>query len=273
MTDFARWEARCKYYLQGFDAKLQTGAVLVLLDDEVYDLARSVDISAAASPSVVLDCLREILGSSEHPWVLQADFHRRYQQPGESINDFQQAFRLLVWRGFPHTRCEGPEHSSLARDREEEVLQAACEKPPRSLFGLTAVQPHSAHDASTQTLLQSCSCGSSPRRNNWRRPQTRRPNKLQARRTIEAINAAPGPSDGENANHSDMHVILSHQDYTQIVEHYLEVPPEGGYALPEVFNNEQQVEKLVEVPPEGGSATELVDAAENSRALLYEEAI
>uniref|UniRef100_A0A183SAM3 Spindle pole body component n=1 Tax=Schistocephalus solidus TaxID=70667 RepID=A0A183SAM3_SCHSO len=56
---------------------------------------------AATSPSVVLDGLRKILGSSEHHWVLQADFHRRYQQLGESINDFQQALRLLGRRAFP----------------------------------------------------------------------------------------------------------------------------------------------------------------------------
>ncbi|VDL98565.1 unnamed protein product [Schistocephalus solidus] len=180
-TDFARWEAPCKDNLQGFDAKVQIGAMLVLLDDEVYDFARSADISAAESPSVVLDGLREILGSSEYHWVLQADFHGRYQQPRKSINDFQQAIRLLGRRAFPtrdanalNTRVleqlvagfrdpqiqkallrDRPSNleKALALDREKEVLQAACEQPPRSLFGVTAVQPHSAHDASTQTLF------------------------------------------------------------------------------------------------------------------------
>ncbi|VDM00005.1 unnamed protein product [Schistocephalus solidus] len=222
VTDFARWEARCKDYQQGVDPKAQSGAILALLDDEVYDLARSADISAAASPSVVPDGIREILGSSEHPWVLQADFHRRYQQPGESINDFQQALRLLGCRVFPtldakalNTRVleqlvagvrDPQTRKALLRDRpptlekalalarEEEVLQVACEQPPRSLFGVTAVQ---SHDASTQTPWQPCSCGSSPRRNNCRRPQTRRPNKPQARRSINAIDTAPGPSDDD----------------------------------------------------------------------------
>ncbi|VDM02054.1 unnamed protein product [Schistocephalus solidus] len=99
-TDFARWEARCKDFLQGFDANAQSGAILAHLDDEVYVLARSADISVTSTPSVVLDGLREILGSSEHPWILQSDFEQRYQQPGESINDFQQAVRLLGWRAF-----------------------------------------------------------------------------------------------------------------------------------------------------------------------------
>lgn len=49
-----------------------------LLVDEVYDPTRSADISAASTPSVVLDGLREILDSSEHPWVLQPEFQRRY---------------------------------------------------------------------------------------------------------------------------------------------------------------------------------------------------
>ncbi|VDL96874.1 unnamed protein product [Schistocephalus solidus] len=78
----------------------------------------------------------------------------------------------------------------------------------------------------------------------------------------------PGYHKGENADHSEMRASPSHMDDTQIVEPYLQVPPEGGYALPEVFNNEQQVEKLVEVPPEGESASKLVDAAEDSRVLL-----
>ncbi|VDL90907.1 unnamed protein product [Schistocephalus solidus] len=37
---------------------------------------------------------------------------------------------------------------ALAVAREEEVLQATYEQPPRSLFGVSAVQPHSSHDAS-----------------------------------------------------------------------------------------------------------------------------
>ncbi|VDM03592.1 unnamed protein product [Schistocephalus solidus] len=65
-----------------------------------------------------------------------------------------------------------------------------------------------------------------------------------------------------------MHAHPSYQDDTQIVERYLKIPLEEGYALPEVFNNDQQVEKLVEVPSEGESATELVDTAEDSRVLL-----
>ncbi|VDL95917.1 unnamed protein product [Schistocephalus solidus] len=168
-TDFARWGARCQDYLQGLDVKSQSGAILTLLDDEIYDLARSADISSAASPSVVLDGLREILGSSEHPWVLQTDFHRRYQQPGESINDFQQALRLLGRRASPaldakalNTRVleqlvagvRDPQiRKALLRDRlptlkkalalarEDEVLQAACEQPPRSLFGVKRSSP------------------------------------------------------------------------------------------------------------------------------------
>ncbi|VDL97508.1 unnamed protein product [Schistocephalus solidus] len=200
-TNSARWEALCKDYLQGLDARAHSGVILALLDDEVYDLALSSDISAATASSAVLYGLREILGSSEHPWVLQADFHRRYQQPGELINDFQQALRLLGRRAFPTLDAKAlstrvleqlfagvhdPQirkillrdrpptlEKALALAREEEVFQAACEQPSRSLFGVRAVQSHSAHDASSQAPRQSCSCGSSSRRRNWRRPQTR----------------------------------------------------------------------------------------------------
>ncbi|VDL95902.1 unnamed protein product [Schistocephalus solidus] len=99
-------EARCKDYLQGLDARAHIGAILTLLDDEVYDLALSANISVATALLAVLDGLREILESSDHPWVLQADFHRRYQQPGESINDFQQALQRLGRRVFPTLDAE-----------------------------------------------------------------------------------------------------------------------------------------------------------------------
>ncbi|VDM04950.1 unnamed protein product [Schistocephalus solidus] len=190
-TNFARWEARCKDYLQGRHARAHSGAILAPLDDEDYDHTLSADISVATAPSAVPDGFRKILGSSEHPWVLQADFHRRYQQPGESINDFQQALRFLGRRAFPTLDAKAlstrvleqlvvgvhdPQiRKILLRDRpptlekalglarEEEVLQATCEQPSRLLFGVTAVQPHSSRDASTQSPQQSCSCGSSPR--------------------------------------------------------------------------------------------------------------
>ncbi|VDM03163.1 unnamed protein product [Schistocephalus solidus] len=164
--------------------------------------------------------------SSKHPWVLQADFHRRHQQGGALINDIQQAFRLLGRRAFPtldakalNTRVleqlvasvrDPQTRKTLLQDRpptlnkalalalEEEVLQATCEQPPRSLFSVKAVQPHSFHDASTQMPWQPCSCGSSTRRNNCRRPQTQRPNKPQARRTIVPIDSSPAPCNGEN---------------------------------------------------------------------------
>ncbi|VDM01390.1 unnamed protein product [Schistocephalus solidus] len=45
-ADFARWEAPCKHFHQDVDAKAQSGAILAMLDDEVYDLARLADISA-----------------------------------------------------------------------------------------------------------------------------------------------------------------------------------------------------------------------------------
>ncbi|VDM00879.1 unnamed protein product [Schistocephalus solidus] len=66
-SNFARWEARCKDYLQRLDESALSGAILALLDYEVYYLALTADILAATAPSAVLDGLREILGTSEHP--------------------------------------------------------------------------------------------------------------------------------------------------------------------------------------------------------------
>ncbi|VDL87345.1 unnamed protein product [Schistocephalus solidus] len=91
-TNFACWEERCKDYLQGLNARAHSEVIRALLDDEVYDLALSSDISAATATSTVLDGLREILGSFEHPWVLQADFHCRYEQLGSRLTTSSRPF-------------------------------------------------------------------------------------------------------------------------------------------------------------------------------------
>ncbi|VDL87569.1 unnamed protein product [Schistocephalus solidus] len=156
VTDFAHWEARCKDYLKA-------------------------DISTALTPSVVLDGLRKTIGSSEHPWVLQADFQRRYQQLGESINDFQQTFRLIGRRNFP---------TMDAKVLNTRVLE-------KLVTGVHDPQIRKSLLRDRPSTLVKPSYGSSPRQNNWRRPQTLRPNRPQACRTTEAMDAAPRPSDGE----------------------------------------------------------------------------
>ncbi|VDL99486.1 unnamed protein product [Schistocephalus solidus] len=66
--------------------------------------------------------------------------------------------RKILLRDRPPTL-----EKALALAREKEVLQAVCEQPSRSLFSVTAVKPHSSRDAYSQSLRQSCSCGSSLR--------------------------------------------------------------------------------------------------------------
>ncbi|VDL85274.1 unnamed protein product, partial [Schistocephalus solidus] len=147
-------------------------------------------------------------------------FQRRYQQSEGVAKDFQQTLRLLCRRAFStmDLKALNPRvleqlfagvHNPQIRKAllpvrpstlekvlslacEGEVLQATCEQPPRSPFGATTVQPNSFHNAATQTPWKPCSCGSYPRRNNWRRP-----NSPQARSTIHAIDANTAPSDGQ----------------------------------------------------------------------------
>ncbi|VDM03084.1 unnamed protein product [Schistocephalus solidus] len=149
-TEFASWEARCKAYLQSDNAKVQSGAILAPLDEKIHDRARSADISVASTPS-----------------VLQSDFQRRFQHPGDSVNDFQQALQILGRKALhtmdatalntrvlehffdgvrdPHFRmallrtgCQ-PFDKAFALVHEEKVLQADCEQPQRSLFSVTAI--------------------------------------------------------------------------------------------------------------------------------------
>ncbi|BHF57078.1 hypothetical protein SprV_0100001900 [Sparganum proliferum] len=97
-ADFGRWESRVMDYLHGVEASSQSGTIMVLPDDEVYDLARSADISASMSATDILDRLCAILGASVHPWILQSEFRGRVQQPVERVLDYQQALRLLLRR-------------------------------------------------------------------------------------------------------------------------------------------------------------------------------
>ncbi|BHF69156.1 hypothetical protein SprV_0301219800 [Sparganum proliferum] len=100
-ADFGRWEARMKDYLRGVDASSLSRTIMGLLNDEVYDLARSADISASMSASDILDRLRAILGAPVQPWILQSEFRGRVQQLDEGVLDYQQALRLLGRRAFP----------------------------------------------------------------------------------------------------------------------------------------------------------------------------
>ncbi|BHF62603.1 hypothetical protein SprV_0200558800 [Sparganum proliferum] len=218
-ADFSRWEARLKDYLRGVDPSSKSGTILGLLDDEVYDLALSSGISASTPASDILDGLRAILGASVHPWIMQSEFRGRFQQPGEGVLDYQQALRLLGRRAFPTMDAAAltqrvleqfiagvrdPEvRKALMRGqpatldkavdlaRQEEALQAVCDRPAQPLLGVSAVRPQTVRDFATQTPWQPCSCGSFyPRQNPWRRPPSRRGPGPQTRCPVQAINVS-----------------------------------------------------------------------------------
>nr|VZI07129.1 unnamed protein product [Spirometra erinaceieuropaei] len=206
VADFSRWEARMKDYLRGVDASSQSGIILGLLDDEVNP----------GSP-------REILGASVHPWILQSEFRSRFQQPGEGVLDYQQALRLLGRKAFPTMDAAAltqrvleqfvagvrdPEvrkalirgqpatlDKALDLARQEEALQAVCDRPAQPLLGIAAVRPQTVRDSATQTPWRPCSCGSYySRQNQWRRLPPRRPNGPQNRRPVQSIDVGPQDS-------------------------------------------------------------------------------
>nr|VZI39327.1 unnamed protein product [Spirometra erinaceieuropaei] len=201
-----------------------------LLDDEVYDLARTADISSSMAASDILNRLRAILGSSVHPWILQSEFRGRVQEPGEGVLDYQQALRLLGRRAFPTMDAAGldqrlleqfiagvrnPEiRKALMRSqpatfgkaldlaRQEEALQAVCDRPAQPLLGIAAVQPQTVRDCATQTPWHPCSCGSFyPRQNQWRRQPPRRGPGPQARRPVQAIDVSTEENGGLSFTH------------------------------------------------------------------------
>ncbi|BHF70388.1 hypothetical protein SprV_0301343800 [Sparganum proliferum] len=126
-------------------------------------------------------------------------FRGRFQQPGEGVLDYQQALRLLGRRAFPTMDAaaltqrvleqfiagvRNPEvrkalmrgqpptlDKALDLARQEEALQAVCDRPAQPLLGIAAVRPQMVRDSATQTPWRPCSCGSFyPRQNQWRRP-------------------------------------------------------------------------------------------------------
>ncbi|VDL99177.1 unnamed protein product [Schistocephalus solidus] len=58
-----------------------------------------------------------------------------------------------ISKGLLWDRPSAPE-KAFDIAREEEILQAACEQLPRSLFSVTVVQPHTSRDGYTQTPWQ-----------------------------------------------------------------------------------------------------------------------
>nr|VZI19680.1 unnamed protein product [Spirometra erinaceieuropaei] len=81
--------------------------------------------------------------------------------------------------------------------RQEEALQAVCDRPAQPLLGIAAVRPQTVRDSATQTPWRPCSCGSYySRQNQWRRPPPRRPNGPQNRRPVQSIDVGPQDSSG-----------------------------------------------------------------------------
>ncbi|BHF79359.1 hypothetical protein SprV_0702247900 [Sparganum proliferum] len=83
--------------------------------------------------------------------------------------------------------------------------------------------------------------------------------------TVHFNRLKPSPSTEEDTDLTDAGASSSHAYNDQLVERYLEVPPEGGYASAEVLRDGHPVGETVEVPPDGGSAIALNDSAEDSR--------
>nr|VZH96027.1 unnamed protein product [Spirometra erinaceieuropaei] len=98
--------------------------------------------------------------------------------------------RKALMRGQPATLDK-----ALDLARQEEALQAVCDRPAQPLLGIAAVRPQTVRDSATQTPWRPCSCGSyCSRQNQWRRPPPRRPNGPQNRRYVQSIDVGPQDS-------------------------------------------------------------------------------
>ncbi|BHF78809.1 hypothetical protein SprV_0602192400 [Sparganum proliferum] len=157
---------------------------------------------------------------------MQSEFWGRFQQPGEGVLDYQQALRLLGRRALPTMDAAAltqrvleqfiagvrdaevrkalmrgqPVNLDKALDlpRQEEALQAVCDRPAQPLLGIAAVRQQTVRDFATQTPWRPCSCGSYyPRQNQLRRPPPPRGPGPQTRRPVQAIDVSTEEHGGE----------------------------------------------------------------------------
>ncbi|VDM05653.1 unnamed protein product [Schistocephalus solidus] len=78
-----------KVYLEGVDEGARPAAILGLLDNEVYTVARAANLTASLTPATIFERLQREFGWSSMLWVARAALKSRQQHADESFMDFQ----------------------------------------------------------------------------------------------------------------------------------------------------------------------------------------
>ncbi|BHF70390.1 hypothetical protein SprV_0301344000 [Sparganum proliferum] len=192
-----KWTADCTNSFQTLKDKLCSTPILVFPD--ITNDAGKFILDTDASDTAIGAVLSQQQSDGTERVIQYLKFRGRFQQPGEGVLDYQQALRLLGRRAFPTMDAaaltqrvleqfiagvRNPEvrkalmrgqpptlDKALDLARQEEALQAVCDRPAQPLLGIAAVRPQMVRDSATQTPWRPCSCGSFyPRQNQWRRP-------------------------------------------------------------------------------------------------------
>ncbi|BHF82493.1 hypothetical protein SprV_0802563100 [Sparganum proliferum] len=173
--------------MRGIDASGYDSAILALLDDNVYDLARAAGVSSSMPGMEILKKLRGILCRTTPSWMERSEFRRRNQETPEGVLEFHRALRLFGRRAYPTMKAADLEqmlldqfvhgvsdpdvrkallreqpstlNTALRLAQQEEALQAACSARPQEFLRVTSVRPSLTVDAGTQTSWRPCSCG------------------------------------------------------------------------------------------------------------------
>ncbi|VDL93523.1 unnamed protein product [Schistocephalus solidus] len=77
--DYGLWEDRRNVYLEAVDEGARPAAIVGRLDDEVYTVARAVNLTASLTPATIFERLRREFGRSSMPWVVRAALKSRRQ--------------------------------------------------------------------------------------------------------------------------------------------------------------------------------------------------
>ncbi|VDL96976.1 unnamed protein product [Schistocephalus solidus] len=100
--DYDLWEDRMNVYLEATDEGARPAAILGRLDNEVYTMARAVNLTSSLTPATLFERLRREFGRSSMPWVALATLKSHRLHAGESVMDFQRHLRVLARQVYPN---------------------------------------------------------------------------------------------------------------------------------------------------------------------------
>ena len=134
LRDFEAWKNKFEGFclltgLEGLPPDQQRAALLSTLDDDWVRVVRfGLDVGDNASMSDVIDAMQAYLRRQRNIVIDRQEFHKRVQQPGESVDEFLCALREIA------SFCDFCDHCTDDRFRDHLVLGVLDEEARRRML-------------------------------------------------------------------------------------------------------------------------------------------